>query len=65
MLPQTKVFSDDLKTLRDSACLISIGKESQSCGAFDKRALSPMDFNRVCRTIKRPASKERRSHAGV
>ncbi len=37
------VLRTDLKTLKDSACLISEGREFQSVGAQDENARSPID----------------------
>ncbi len=59
------VLRTDLKTLKDSACLISEGRDFQSFGAQDEKARSPIDRRRVRGITKRPESEERRSRFGV
>ncbi len=59
------VLRTDLKTLKDSACLISEGREFQSFGAQDEKAWSPIDRRRVGGITRRPESEERRSRLGV
>ncbi len=46
------VLRTDLKTLKDSACLISEGREFQSFGAQDEKARSPIDRRRVGVSLK-------------
>lgn len=58
-------FKADFKTLNDSACLISMGREFQRFGAQEEKARSPIECKRVGGTTKRPESEKRRSHLGV
>ncbi|KAI5108728.1 MAGUK p55 subfamily member 4 isoform X1, partial [Silurus meridionalis] len=51
----------DLKTPRDSAFLISEGREFHSLGAKEEKARSPTVFSRVFWAVRRPASEENRA----
>ncbi len=63
--PEKKFLREDLKTLKDSDCLISEGREFQSFGATEEKAQSPIERKRFRGIVKRPESEEQRLRLGV
>lgn len=65
LTPKKLVLREDLKILRDSAFLISEGREFHNFGTRQENAILPMDLKRVAGTVSRPASVVRRLRAVV